>query len=186
VERRLTQRLPSLCPRPTLRPSVLPRASLQDLSNAPAHLTLELPDLPATQALAGRLAPSARAGDLLALKGDLGAGKTAFARAFIRARGSSEEVPSPTFTLVQTYELPDVPVWHFDLYRLKGPEEVEELGWDEARAGAITLVEWPERLGFLLPADRLDIELQQSGESARTARLSGFGHWRERLQTVFA
>jgi tRNA threonylcarbamoyladenosine biosynthesis protein TsaE len=151
----------------------------------PLRITLELSDLAATERLAARLAPLATAGDVLTLTGSLGAGKTAFARAFIGARGGGEEVPSPTFTLVQTYAL-QVPVWHFDLYRLGGPGEVEELGWDEARAEAIALVEWPDRLGPLLPADRLDIELRQQGETARTALLTGHGGWRRRLKQLQA
>src|SRR5947207_3065485 len=92
-----------------------------------------LPDPAATAALAGRVAPLARRGDVVALRGDLGSGKTAFARAFIAARaGRPVEVPSPTFTLVQTYELPDGAIWHFDLYRLERPDDAIELGIDEA------------------------------------------------------
>ncbi len=109
---------------------------------------LALPDQAATEVLAVRLAAVLRPGDLIALGGDLGAGKTTLARALIRAAAGAEiEVPSPTFTLVQVYDLPIGAVWHFDLYRLSGPDEVIELGWDEARAEGVALVEWPDRLG---------------------------------------
>ncbi len=107
------------------------------------------------------VAKTLRPGDLVLLHGDLGAGKTVFARAIIRAlTGQNDlEVPSPTFTLLQTYDTPLGPVNHYDLYRLKDPDEVYELGWEESLSGGITIVEWPERLGPLLPAQRLDITL---------------------------
>src|SRR5579884_1615816 len=124
---------------------------------------IDLPDEAATTALAARLAEQARPGDVIALRGDLGSGKTTFARAFIRALGGGEEVPSPSFTLVQLYELAAATVWHFDLYRLRSPEEAWELGIEEAFAGGIALIEWPERLGALLPERRLD-------DAARTDR----------------
>src|SRR3546814_10429878 len=116
-------------------------------------------DLAATESLGRALARLLRLGDVIALSGDLGAGKTALARALIRALpgpqgAADEEVPSPTFTLAQIYERRPGPVWHFDLYRLESAAEVEELGFSEALAG-IALVEWPERLGALLPADAL-------------------------------
>lgn len=113
-----------------------------------------------TADVARRLAPALRPGDLVALWGDLGAGKTAFARALIRAlTHPDEETPSPTFTLVQLYDSDAGTIWHFDLYRLTDPEEVWELGWEEARAEGVALVEWPSRLGDLLPAERLDVTL---------------------------
>lgn len=152
----------------------------------PSHLTLTLPDEEATAALALRLAPLLRAGDLLALRGTLGAGKTSFARALIRAlAGAETEVPSPTFTLVQIYDAPTAALWHFDLYRLSGPEEVAELGWEDARADGIALVEWPDRLGPLLPRDRLDLTLTTTGGGeARTADLAGHGTWAARLEEI--
>lgn len=112
-----------------------------------------------TAAIAAELARGLKPGDVLCLRGDLGAGKTLFARALIRAlaRDPQLEVPSPTFTLVQTYDTPAGPVWHFDLYRIEEPEEIYELGWEDAVADGITLVEWPERLDFLAPPDRLEI-----------------------------
>src|SRR4051812_13695997 len=101
-----------------------------------------------TAALGAALAAEARPGDVIALVGPLGAGKTTLARGFIQKRaGADEEVVSPTFTLVQTYEAPDAVIWHFDLYRLNDPEEALELGFEEALAAGISLIEWPERLG---------------------------------------
>jgi tRNA threonylcarbamoyladenosine biosynthesis protein TsaE len=162
-------------------------------------LDLPLADLAATEGLGRALARLLRPGDVIALFGDLGAGKTALARALIRALpgppdAAVEEVPSPTFTLVQTYERRPAPVWHFDLYRLEGAAEVEELGFSEALAGGIALVEWPERLGSLLPHDALSVTLifdaasgdEGSGDagSGRRARLAGGGDWPERLREL--
>jgi|SRR5215469_2879827 len=149
--------------------------------------TIELPDENATAALAARLAALARPGDVIALKGELGAGKTSFARAFIAARGAAETVPSPTFTLVQTYELADGAVWHFDLYRLRAPEEAWELGIEEAFHTGIALIEWPERLGALLPARHLLVALDfAAAPDARRATLSGDASWVARLAALAA
>lgn len=149
---------------------------------------LTLKDLAATEAVAAALARRARRRDVIALRGGLGAGKTAFARAFIRARpGGADvaEVPSPTFTLVQVYDLPEVPVWHFDLYRLTNAEEAWELGIEEAFAEAISLIEWPERLGALLPEERLDIVLAPGDiPEGRRATLTGRGDWGTRLDDL--
>lgn len=146
---------------------------------------VDLPDEAATRTLAGRLAALACPGDVIALAGELGCGKTVFARAFIRARGGSEEVPSPTFTLVQVYPLAGGTVYHFDLFRLSGAEETLELGMDEAFAEGISLIEWPERLGALLPADRLDVTLAQGPTpDARIACLTAHGNWRARLDAL--
>ncbi|WP_432448503.1 tRNA (adenosine(37)-N6)-threonylcarbamoyltransferase complex ATPase subunit type 1 TsaE [Aliiroseovarius marinus] len=126
-------------------------------------------------ALAARLKP----GDTILLEGQIGAGKTHFARAFIQsllaAHGLMEDVPSPTFTIVQTYEAGGVEVWHADLYRLTHPDEVEELGLVDAFTSAICLVEWPDRLGELLPADALKISFSphpEKGEDYREANLT--------------
>jgi tRNA threonylcarbamoyladenosine biosynthesis protein TsaE len=154
-------------------------------------LRLDLPDPAATAALAARLAALALRGDVIALGGDLGSGKTSFARAFINAlpraedtpAGEAEEVPSPTFTLVQTYRRRPADVWHFDLYRLTRPEEAYELGIEEAFAEAISLIEWPERLEGLLPTDRLNLVLHFADRpEARWAELCGRGVWAERLE----
>ncbi len=124
-------------------------------------IAIELPDEAGTAALAARVAAFARPGDVIALKGELGAGKTSFARAFIAARGGGGEVPSPTFTLVQLYEVGDATIWHFDAYRLRDPEEAWELGIEDAFQDGISLIEWPERMGPLVPARRLEITLAQ-------------------------
>ena len=102
-----------------------------------------LPDLAATGALGAAIAEGLTMGDAVALWGDLGAGKTTLARAVLRALGVTEDVPSPTFTLVQTYDTPRLTVSHFDLYRLKDPRELEELGFDAALEDGAGLVEWP-------------------------------------------
>lgn len=158
----------------------------------PPSITLELPDESATAALARRIAGLAAAGDVIALSGELGSGKTTFARAFINALphpagadSGAEPVPSPTFTLVQTYDRDPAPVWHFDLYRLERPEEVYEIGLEEALGGAISLIEWPERLGPLTPPVRLDIRLEFGNTpSARRAVLAGGGTWPARLERL--
>lgn len=145
--------------------------------------TVPLADARATAALGGALAPVLRRGDLLSLSGDLGAGKTTLARGLIAALGHHGPVPSPTFTLVQQYETVPVPVWHFDLYRIGGADEVVELGYDEARADGIVLIEWAERLGPDLPTDRLEVRLDYdpSGRS-RVAYLFGAPAWGTRLR----
>ena len=148
---------------------------------------VELPDEAATAALAARISALAAAGDIIALKGDLGAGKTTFARGFIRARGGLEEVPSPTFTLVQIYELGAAAVWHFDLYRVTSPEEAWELGIEDAFAEGLSLIEWPERLGPLMPPRRLEIEFLFGDQpEARRAVLGAGEGWRPRLEKILA
>jgi len=139
-------------------------------------------------ALAGELAPRLRPGDFLALHGELGAGKTAFARFLIQALlGREEEVPSPTFALVQPYECARFPILHCDFYRISDPAEADELGLDDALAAGLTIAEWPQRLGSRLPADRLDICLDD-GDSAATRHvaLAGHGGWAARLERFAA
>jgi tRNA threonylcarbamoyladenosine biosynthesis protein TsaE len=145
-----------------------------------ASITLTLPDEAATAALGARLAQVCRAGDVIALEGDLGAGKTTLARGLIQTlTGPETEVPSPTFTLVQTYQKAGLIVWHFDLYRLESAGEARELGLDEAMDG-LTLIEWPERLGQLLPATRLEVRLSYERDG-RIACLVDHADWRERI-----
>lgn len=145
---------------------------------------IDLPDETATTALGAAMASLLRTGDVIALRGDLGAGKTTLARGLVRQLcGLSEEVPSPTYTLVQIYEAPQFPLWHFDLYRLENPEDVLELGWDETAEG-VSLIEWPERAGSRLPKHRLDVFLENSGDG-RQARLEPMGEgWQERLDEL--
>lgn len=139
----------------------------------PGTVTLPLPDEAATAALGARLAALARPGDVILLSGPIGAGKSHLARAFIRARlGREEEVPSPTFTLIQTYGPPGDEIFHADLYRLTHPDEVWELGLDEAFSRAICLVEWPDRLGAHLPPGALRLKLSTACEG-RLATLTG-------------
>ncbi len=136
-------------------------------------VTLSLPTLEDTAALGRRLAAGLRAGDALLLEGPLGAGKSALARAILRALLDDADlvVPSPTFTLVQTYDAPGFAVAHFDLWRLDGPEALTELGWDEARDGVV-IVEWPDRLGDLRPEDAQVVTLEYGPGEGRVAVVS--------------
>ena len=132
----------------------------------------------ATAALGGALASLAGPGIVFALSGPLGAGKTCLARGLIGALepDAPEEIVSPTFTLVQTYPTAKGTVWHFDLYRLKQPEDAIELGFEDALGGDISVIEWPDRLGRWLPANRIDIALAQAG-SGRRASVTGRGSY---------
>ncbi|MCB9987980.1 MAG: tRNA (adenosine(37)-N6)-threonylcarbamoyltransferase complex ATPase subunit type 1 TsaE [Rhodospirillales bacterium] len=122
-----------------------------------------------TETFAASLTAALQPGDTLCLHGDLGTGKSVFCRALIRALSHDNDldVPSPTFTLVQTYDTRRGPVYHFDLYRLEDPEEVYELGWDDALAEGITLIEWPEKAGVFLPASARHIHIAQTGPHER-------------------
>jgi tRNA threonylcarbamoyl adenosine modification protein YjeE len=139
-----------------------------------------------TARLAAALARVARPGDVIALHGDLGAGKTAFARAYVRTLvGTDIDVPSPTFNLVLVYETDIAPVWHFDFYRLEDAEEVHELGIDDAFADGISLIEWPERAADALPGDYLTVDIRAAdGDSLRQIEVRGSGAWSERLAAV--
>ncbi len=145
---------------------------------------IPLPDLSATQLAARWLAPVLRRGDMLALYGPLGAGKTTFCRALLAALGIDENVPSPTFTLVQSYDAPHFPIYHFDLYRLKHETEVEELGWDDALADGLVIVEWPERALRFMPKDRLDLYFGFDDKDRRSLTCEPHGVWVKRLEDL--
>jgi tRNA threonylcarbamoyl adenosine modification protein YjeE len=147
---------------------------------APATFSLDLANETATAQLMADLALLIGPGDVITLSGDLGAGKSAAARAMIRylANDQSLEVPSPTFTLAQTYELPAFPVVHADLYRVNNPGELEEIGLSPLPAGTLALIEWPARAASALPPDRIDIALshrQESDPNGRSVVVSGYG-----------
>jgi tRNA threonylcarbamoyladenosine biosynthesis protein TsaE len=128
----------------------------------------------ATARLGAVLAEHLCAGDVVLLEGTIGAGKTHLARSLIQARlGRLEDVPSPTFTLIQTYEAADTEIWHADLYRLTSADEVSELGLEAAFDAAICLVEWPDRLGSLSPMDALHIKLRPEAGGRRVTLISG-------------
>ncbi len=153
---------------------------------------IALPSLESTADLAAGIARILMPGDVLLLAGPIGVGKTAFARAFIQSRlGRMEDVPSPTYTLVQVYDapeqgpLPACQIWHSDLYRLGGPDEAVELGLEEAFTTAICLVEWPDRLAELAPADALTLTFD-AGEDGHDVTLSGPSDWTPRLEAVLA
>ncbi len=154
------------------------------------QITLVSPE--ATSALARRLAPLLEAGDCLLLEGPIGAGKSHFARALITARlaaqGRSEDVPSPTFTLVQTYDDGISEIWHADLYRLNGPADIDELGLWEAFDSAICLVEWPDRLGTHAPPKALTLSLTATGKAGERHAIFTFSAdaWQERLSAIGA
>jgi len=142
--------------------------------------SLHLPTPAAAEALGAAAGRALKSGEAICLWGPLGAGKTTLARGLIRSLTTpEEEVPSPTFTLVQTYDGPDFALAHFDLYRIARPEEIFELGLDEALDQGAAIIEWPERLEGRLPADRLDIVLTIEGDGRR-ARLRPHGAWEGR------
>ncbi len=153
--------------------------------------TLVLPNEQAMQRLVTDIAVALAPGDLVTLSGDLGAGKTTFARALIRhlAGDPAIEVPSPTFTLMQTYDLPRFPLVHADLYRVSGTSELAELGFDDLPAGTVILLEWPDRAAGFLPPDRLDIAFTlapQRGLDHRDVRITGYGAFAPRAERIAA
>jgi tRNA threonylcarbamoyladenosine biosynthesis protein TsaE len=148
-------------------------------------MTVPLPDESATRALGAQLGALLRAGDVIALSGPLGAGKTTLARAAIGALTGRAEAPSPTFGLVETYEAPGFTLWHFDLYRLEKAEEVWELGLEEALDGGAVLIEWPERIASLLPPETLLIRLEPE-TGGRRALVRGGEEWSARMTGLYA
>src|SRR5712672_3824290 len=145
----------------------------------PATFPVELADETATAGLMADLALLIGPGDVITLSGDLGAGKTSAARAMIQyLADDAVEVPSPTFTLAQAYDLPPFPLLHADLYRINDAAELEEIGLSPLPEGAVALIEWPERAPSALPHDRIDIALNHRpalGSTARAAEISGYG-----------
>jgi tRNA threonylcarbamoyladenosine biosynthesis protein TsaE len=139
---------------------------------------VRLKDESATEDLGARIARFLAPGDVIALSGELGAGKTVLARAILRARGVEGHIPSPTFTLVQAYDTPDLTILHCDLYRVESERELLELGMEETLDNGAALIEWPERgLPSRLAQDALAITLDVEGEGVRTARISGPERW---------
>jgi tRNA threonylcarbamoyladenosine biosynthesis protein TsaE len=146
-----------------------------------------LPDLPAMADFGARIAARLRAGDVVALTGGLGAGKTTLARAILAALGHAGEVPSPTFTIIETYDAPPLrlPAVHADFYRLEHPDELMEIGLDDYREGAVLLAEWPDHAGgFAHEAGCLEILLEPAGESGEGGRIAiarGAADWVGRM-----
>jgi tRNA threonylcarbamoyl adenosine modification protein YjeE len=156
-----------------------------------ASFSVVLPDEEATRRLVADLASVLQPGDFVALAGDLGAGKTTFARALIRCLADDEaiEVPSPTFTILQIYDLPHFPLVHIDLYRTSGPDELAELGFDDLPENAVVLLEWPDRAGKALPPDRFEVTLTLAPklkQEFRLARVSGLGACARRVERMAA
>lgn len=156
----------------------------------PETSRFDLSDLAATERLGSALAARLKKGDVVALRGGLGSGKTTLARAIIRTlSGPDEEVPSPTFTLVQTYqgenESGPLEIWHFDLYRLKHAEEAYDLAIEDAFAVGVSLIEWPDRITELLPRDHLTVEIEiVNGGPQRRVELKGGANWIDRLAAI--
>lgn len=156
------------------------------MSSHSSQLHLNSPDQ--TCHLARKIGPLLGPGDTILLAGGVGAGKTHFARCLIQSRLSEpEDVPSPTFTLVQTYDTDAGDIWHADLYRLSDLSEIDELGLTQAFADAICLIEWPDRLGTEAPASALTLHLEtQHGDDTRMATFTWTDpSWGDRLKMVF-
>ncbi|SDI77113.1 tRNA (adenosine(37)-N6)-threonylcarbamoyltransferase complex ATPase subunit type 1 TsaE [Aliiruegeria lutimaris] len=151
--------------------------------------SIDLPDAEATAQLGAHLARLLQPGDCLLLSGPIGAGKSHLARAAIRCLmeengEASEDIPSPTYTLVQTYPAGDTELWHADLFRLTDPSEVMELGLDEGLESGICFIEWPDRLGSEVPGDALTVELSDRGQGRRAVLRGPEIRWRNRLLRV--
>lgn len=160
-------------------------APAMSVSNTSFFQCLTLTGEAETAALGRRVARLLRPGDTVTLAGPLGAGKTVFARGLIRTFLAGEEVPSPTFTLVQTYDTARFPIWHVDLYRLQSASEVRELGLDEALERGVLLIEWPDRMGHALPTDRLDVVIEgmdeENAHEERIVKVIARGAWASRV-----
>jgi len=144
--------------------------------------TFFAPDAAALMSIGARLQPILKAGDVLALTGELGAGKTTVSRGIIQsALGRHEDVPSPTYTLVQTYALPDYELWHCDLYRLAKPDDVLELGLLDMEDDIVSLIEWPDKMGDHVSPNALTLHIAFQG-NGRAVTLSGAPHWSDRLK----
>jgi len=144
--------------------------------------TIHLSDEAATIRFGTALATDLSGGGIVCFFGGLGAGKTALVRAIIHqlqrdAGQSPEEIPSPTYTLLQTYDAGDLSIWHYDMYRIEKPDDVYELSWEDALADGLILIEWPEQLGPYIPIDRLDIHLSHCEGLGRDLRLEAQGNW---------
>lgn len=148
--------------------------------------TIELNSLDDTKELARGISKMVGIGDVIALIGDLGAGKTTFAKFFINSfYDKPEEVLSPTFNIVLTYDLPQFTIWHFDLYRIEDKAELVEIGLEEALSGGITLIEWPQIAESVLPEDVLYVKLLYLNDgNTRIASLDGKGKWEQRLKSI--
>ena len=143
----------------------------------------ELPDEQATARLGAAFAPIVAPGDVICLSGELGAGKSTFARGLIRSRTGAEDAPSPTFAFVETYETDAFTLWHFDLYRLETADDVWELGLEEALDGGVVLIEWPERIEESIPEDALVIRLDGDA-GRRIAAIEADNNWSDRLRSA--
>ena len=154
-------------------------------SQLPSHWILDIADVGETERLATDIAQMIRPGDLITLGGGLGVGKTTFARQLIRTlcQTPDMEVPSPTFTLIQSYDAPQFPIVHADLYRVNAPQELETLGWNEISEDSALVVEWAERAGSELATDRLDIAFALDGrdDARRAVTITGHGHFAPRV-----
>ena len=138
-----------------------------------------------TKTLAEKISEIAKKGDVFALCGTLGAGKSTFARYFIQHLTSAEDIPSPTFTLVQTYETPSFDIYHYDMYRLRSPEEAYELDIEDAFYSAVSLIEWPEKVASLLPKDLWKISIETSGSSRIFNIETSNSEKKQRLERLF-
>ena len=147
-------------------------------------LIQDLADEKAAAAFGAKLATALKPGAVICLDGPLGAGKTTVSRGIIQAYAGAREVPSPTFTLVETYDGPHGALWHFDLYRLEKPQDLWELGLEEALEEGIVLVEWPDRAVSILPKDALSISFEILENDARRVTLKAPETWREPLQAA--